>query len=44
VIKEENYFFALSKFQKQLEEYYEKNPNFTIPNHRFAEMKTFLNK
>ncbi|EKE29303.1 MAG: Methionyl-tRNA synthetase alpha subunit [uncultured bacterium (gcode 4)] len=44
VIKEENYFFSLSKFQKQLEEYYGKNPNFTIPNHRFAEMKTFLDK
>ncbi|MDD2487607.1 MAG: methionine--tRNA ligase [Candidatus Gracilibacteria bacterium] len=42
VIKEENYFFELSKFQKTLESFYEKNPDFTIPNNRFNEMKTFL--
>jgi len=43
-IKENNYFFALSKYQKRLEEFYKINPNFTIPNHRFKEMQTFLNE
>lgn len=42
IIKEENYFFELSKFQEKLEKFYEENPNFTIPNNRFNEMKTFL--
>lgn len=42
LVNEENYFFELSRFQKKLEEFYEANPNFTIPNNRFNEMKTFL--
>lgn len=44
IIKENNYFFALSKYQKKLEELYKSNPNFTIPNHRFKEMQTFLDE
>ncbi len=43
-IKEKNYFFKLSKYQKQLEEFYKTNPSFTIPNHRFNEMQNFLNE
>ena len=36
--KEETYFFKLSKYQKQLEEYIEKNPNFIYPESRKKEM------
>lgn len=43
-IKEKNYFFALSKYQNKLEEFYKNHPDFTIPNHRFKEMQTFLNE
>ncbi|EKE26523.1 MAG: methionyl-tRNA synthetase alpha subunit, partial [uncultured bacterium (gcode 4)] len=41
-IKEKNYFFKLSKYQKQLEDFYLNNPDFTIPNNRFKEMQSFL--
>ena len=36
--KEEAYFFKLSKYQKQLEEYIESNPNFIYPESRKTEM------
>ena len=36
--KEETYFFKLSKYQKQLEEYIEQNPNFIYPESRKKEM------
>lgn len=36
--KEETYFFKLSKYQKQLEEYIESNPNFIYPESRKKEM------
>lgn len=36
--KEEAYFFKLSKYQKQLEEYIESNPNFIYPESRKKEM------
>ena len=36
--KEESYFFRLSKYQKRLEELYEKNPNFISPQSRLNEM------
>ncbi len=36
--KEEAYFLRLSKYQKQLEEYYESNPDFFRPESRKAEM------
>jgi len=39
---EKNYFFKLSKYQKQLEDFYLNNPDFTIPNNRFKEMQSFL--
>ncbi|MED6110985.1 Methionine--tRNA ligase, chloroplastic/mitochondrial [Stylosanthes scabra] len=35
--KEENYFFALSKYQKSLEETLNKNPNFVQPSFRLNE-------
>ncbi len=36
--KEEAYFFKMSKYQKQLEEYIETNPNFIYPESRKKEM------
>ncbi len=36
--KEETYFFKLSKYQKQLEQYIEENPNFIYPESRKKEM------
>lgn len=42
LIDEENYFFKFSAFQKPLLEFYEKNPNFVIPDFRFNEIKSFV--
>ena len=44
VIKEKNYFFRLSKYQKALEDYYEAHPDFVIPNDRFNEVKAFVGR
>jgi len=41
-IKEENYFFKYSAFAEKLLEFYEKNPNFIIPDFRFNEIKIFV--
>ena len=40
--EEENYFFKFSEFQKPLLDFYEKNPDFVIPDFRFNEIKTFV--
>ncbi|HDS02556.1 MAG TPA: methionine--tRNA ligase [Firmicutes bacterium] len=37
-IREENYFFKLSKYQKELVRYYEENPGFVAPDFRRNEM------
>ncbi|HSR88990.1 MAG TPA: methionine--tRNA ligase [Candidatus Udaeobacter sp.] len=42
LLSEENYFFKLSKFQKQLENHFAKNPDFVYPEHRFKEMENIL--
>lgn len=42
VYDEENYFFRFSRFQKPLLDFYEKNPDFVIPNYRFDEIKNFV--
>lgn len=42
LIEEENYFFRFSKYQKQLLEFYEKNPDFVKPEGKFNEIKTFV--
>jgi methionyl-tRNA synthetase len=42
--EEENYFFKFSAFQKPLLEFYAKNPNFVIPDFRFHEIKTFVER
>lgn len=42
LVEEENYFFRLSKYQKQLEELYAKNKSFVLPSSRFNEMNSIL--
>jgi methionyl-tRNA synthetase len=42
LIEEENYFFRFSKFQKPLLEFYDRHPDFVIPQSRFQEIKTFV--
>ena len=43
-IKEENYFFKFSAFQKPLAELYEKNPALVVPDFRFNEIKAFVGR
>src|ERR1700758_275225 len=40
-LKEESYFFRLSKYEKPLLEFYEKNPNFVQPSFRKNEVVSF---
>jgi len=42
ILKEKNRFFKLKNYQKQIEEFYEKNPNFVEPGYRFNEVKSFV--
>lgn len=42
VLEEENYFFRLSKYQKQLEDLFKKNPEFVYPSNRYNEMFNIL--
>lgn len=42
IIEEENYFFRFSKYQKQLLDLYEKNPEFVLPKNRLKEIKNFV--
>jgi len=44
IIKEENYFFKFSSFQKQLLELYESNPTLVVPDFRFNEIKAFVER
>lgn len=44
IINEENYFFRFSSFQEKLLTYYEKNPDFVIPDFRFNEIKAFVKR
>ncbi|MDC0864754.1 methionine--tRNA ligase [Rickettsiaceae bacterium] len=41
-VEEESYFFALSKWQDKLLDYYEKNPNFILPKSRRNEVISFV--
>lgn len=43
-LKEKNYFFKLSKYQTWLEEFYEKNPLFVLPDFRYNEVKAFTKR
>lgn len=42
IIKEENYFFRFSKYQKQLLELYDKYPDLVLPKKRMNEVKKFV--
>lgn len=42
LVSEENYFFRLSKYQKQLLDFYAVHENFAAPAHRFNEVKAFV--
>lgn len=44
LIDEENYFFKFSAFEKPLLDFYEKNSNFVVPDFRFHEIKTFVER
>lgn len=44
VIEEENYFFKYSEFGDKLLDFYEKNPNFVVPDFRFNEIKAFVER
>lgn len=39
---EENYFFALSKYQARLEDFYERNPGFVLPSERRNEVLSWV--
>jgi len=42
LINEENYFFKYSAFGDSLLDFYEKNPNFVVPDFRLNEIKNFV--
>lgn len=44
IINEENYFFKYSSFADKLLEFYNKNPNFVIPDFRYNEIKAFVGR
>lgn len=41
-IDEENYFFRFSKYQQQLLDLYDTNPNFVVPASRLGEIRSFV--
>lgn len=41
-LKEENYFFRLSKYQKPLLEFFDAHPQWIVPASRFNEVKSFV--
>ena len=43
-IKEENYFFKMSRYQERLQKHLEENPDFIYPSVRQNELKGFLKK
>ncbi|MFA6315388.1 MAG: methionine--tRNA ligase [Candidatus Paceibacterota bacterium] len=44
IIKEENYFFRFSIYQKPLLDLYEKNPTFVVPRSRLNEIQAFVER
>ncbi len=44
VYEEENYFFRFSKYQKSLLDFYDKNPDFVLPEGKFNEIKEFVKR
>ncbi|MEK7203535.1 MAG: methionine--tRNA ligase [Patescibacteria group bacterium] len=43
-IEEENYFFKFSNYRNRLLKFYKENPKFVVPDFRFNEIKTFVEK
>jgi methionyl-tRNA synthetase len=43
-VKEENFFFRLSKYEKALRELYERNPGFTVPEYRRNEVLAWFDR
>ncbi len=43
-VKEENFFFRLTKYEKQLRDLFEKRPDFTVPDSRRNEVVSWLNR
>ena len=44
IVNEENYFFKFSAFGEKLLAYYVANPNFVVPDFRFNEIKSFVER
>lgn len=44
IIDEENYFFKMSAFGEKLLAFYTQNPNFVVPDFRFNEIKSFIER
>ncbi len=44
LIDEENYFFKFSAFQQPLLDFYKANPDFVIPDFRYNEIKSFVQR
>ena len=42
LIIEKNRFFKLKNYQKKIENLYQQNPEFILPEYRFNEMKSFV--
>ena len=43
-LEEENYFFKLTKYESKLKKFFKDNPDFIIPDFRYSEVKSFVNK
>ena len=43
-VKEENFFFRLTKYEKKLRQLYEKRPDFTVPEYRRNEVTALLDR
>lgn len=41
-LAEENYFFKLKNYEKDLLDFYDKNPKFIVPENRYNEVKSFV--
>lgn len=44
LINEENYFFKFSAFEQKLKDLYESTPDFVVPDFRFNEIKSFVDR
>jgi len=44
LVKEKNYFFRLTRYQTWIEEFYEANPTFVLPDFRYNELKAFVKR